>query len=186
MFSKRYGLAVLVSNQTSFLSEHSHKSSSRSSYKPFEKLANSCVATLQVPYLLSLAGLVADFLPSFPFDEGPTSRIVDKLDRAFATLLSPHRVTAASIASVESERFVSITDRVRIRSIIEGTRIVAVEAATKGNVSSEGQDASEDLTDTDHEDAAYTEGMPHDGDVVDMGISRLYERSLSLLGDSLG
>ena len=93
--------------------------------------ADNPTATLQIPYLLSLAGIVADYLPAFPFVEGPTIRIVDKMDQAFAILLSQGRSSAAPFASNENDHLVSITDRVRIRSVIETTRIIAVEASAK-------------------------------------------------------
>jgi Subunit 11 of the general transcription factor TFIIH len=155
-------------------------------------LANSCqrtdhvTANLQIPYLLSLAGIVADYLPAFPFVERPTLRLVDKLDQAFASLLSQGRHSASPIADGAIDYLVSVTDRVRIRSVIECTRIIAVETTAKSGASADLPDVSESFTDSEYEDHAAADGNRQERDSLDMGISKMYERSLNILGDSLG
>lgn len=62
------------------------------------KWADYPPATLQIPYLLSLAGIIADYLPAFPFAESATIRLVDKVDQAFAHLLSQETQSTASSA----------------------------------------------------------------------------------------
>lgn len=143
-------------------------------------------ATLQIPYLLSLAGIVADYLPAFPFVERPTIRLVDKLDQAFASLLSQRRQSASPIAVGASDYLVSVTDRVRIRSVIECTRIIAVEVSSTSGASADLQDVPESFTDSEHEDYAAADGNRQERCSLDMGISKMYERSLNILGDSLG
>ena len=147
------------------------------------ELTNYHSATLQIPYLLSLAGLFSDFLPAFPLVEAPTIRLVDKIDQAFATLLSQQRHLIASNAGGGNDYLVSITDRVRIRSIIESTRMIAVEAALKQSVSTDLQDVSESLTDTDYEEFARDDRSRQ---ALHISISKMYERSLSILGGGLG
>jgi Subunit 11 of the general transcription factor TFIIH len=135
---------------------------------------------------LSLAGIVADYLPAFPFVEKPTIRLVDKLDQAFVSLLSQGRHSASPIPDGASEYLVSMTDRVRIRSVIECTRIIAVEVSSKSSASADPQDVSESFTDSEFEDCAAADGNRQETDSLDMGISKMYERSLNILGDSLG
>ncbi|KAF7506995.1 hypothetical protein GJ744_011019 [Endocarpon pusillum] len=142
--------------------------------------------TLQIPYLLSLAGLIAEFLPSFPFNEGPTMHLVDKMDQAFAILLSQRKDSTVPFASDASNQLVSVTDRVRIRSVIESTRVIAVEASTKDRASADTQDASEGFTESEYEELTSADSNVQSRNSLNMSISRMYERSLSILGDSLG
>lgn len=148
--------------------------------------ANHLIATLQIPYLLSLAGIIADYLPAFPFIEGPTIRLVDKLDQAFANLLSQRRDSMASIAVEGHHYLVSVTDRVRIRSVIESTRIIAVKVSAERSAFAYVQDDSESFTNTDYQNSTTADHNRHNRDLLDMSISTMYERSLSILGDSLG
>jgi Subunit 11 of the general transcription factor TFIIH len=133
-----------------------------------------------------LAGVVADYLPAFPFVEGPTIRLVDKLDQAFASLLGQERHSVSLFATEGSEHHVSVTDRVRIRSVIECTRINAVETSVKSSASADLKDVSESFTDTEFEDDTPANGNREERDSLNMGISKMYERSLNILGDSLG
>lgn len=129
---------------------------------------------------------MAEYLPAFPFIEDPTIRIVEKLDQAFAILLSQARNSTTSITNNRNEPLVTMTDRVRIRSVIEGTRIVAVEAAAKDSAFAKVQDVTGSFTDTDYEDSAPDDGVREKKDSLNMAISKMYERSLSILGDRLG
>ena len=144
------------------------------------------LATLKIPYLLSLAGLVTDFLPAFPFVGSPTIRLVDKLDQAFAILLTQDRSKMTSTAGNGNPYHVSITDRVRIRSVVDRTRIIAVDAAAKRSASANIQDGSESFTQTDYENFTRTEQSRQARDSLNMSISKMYQQSLSILGDSLG
>lgn len=150
------------------------------------KSSDRSTATLQIPFLLSLAGIFADYLPAFPFAERPTICLADKLDQAFAILLNHDRDPVLAVATDTNHHLVSVTDRVRIRSVIERTRIIAVEASTKkpASASAESQDVLENFTDTDYDDFT-PDSNRHDRDSLNMSISQIYERSLSILGDSL-
>lgn len=112
--------------------------------------------------------------------------LVDKMDQAFAILLSQRKDSMVPSTSDESNQVVSVTDRVRIRSVIESTRVITVEASTKDLASADTQDASEGLTETDYEEPTSADGNVQGRNSINMSISRMYERSLSILGDSLG
>lgn len=73
----------------------------------------------------------------------------------------------------------------RIRSLIERTRIIAVEAAATGSASGDVQDELESSTETNYEESARIEGRKAK-DLLNMNISKMYEQSLGILGDSLG
>lgn len=162
---------------------HQDRTLTQDCYLEAGELFDFYSGTLQIPYLLSLAGLISDFLPAFPFVETPTVRLVNKMDQAFAVLLSQQRSLTAFTAGDGNDYLVSITDRVRIRSVIESTRMIAVEAASKKRVPVDLQDVSESFTDTQYEEVA---GDDRSGQALDMTISKMYERSLSILGGGLG
>ena len=130
--------------------------------------------------------MIADYLPAFPFLEGPTIHLVDKMDQAFATLLTHAADLPASSAISGIKHIVSVTDRVRIRSVIESTRIIAVETAANRSASVDIHNATEALTDTDYASSSLNDGDERDLDSLNMSITKMYERSLSILGDSLG
>jgi Subunit 11 of the general transcription factor TFIIH len=118
-------------------------------------------------------------LPAFSFVKGPTIRIVDKLDLAFAMLLNMRNYSLTPAGDMNNF-LVSVTDRVRIRSVIERTRLLAVEI-------SEGEETSEGIADSDFGSQAGPEDVcADDKDSLDMSISSMYERTLTILGDSLG
>lgn len=135
--------------------------------------------------MLSLAGMLIDFLPAFPFVEGPTIRMVDKLDQAFAILLLRKSDLVDSAAVTKDENLVSVTDRVRIRSVIGSTRIIAIEAARNRSASADVQDVSEIFADTDDDSSTPADQHRQDRESLNMSISKMYERSLGILGDSL-
>ncbi|KAK6520320.1 hypothetical protein TWF506_000596 [Arthrobotrys conoides] len=72
----------------------------------------SGTASLQIPYLLQIAGSLLDYLPPFPPHPLPTFRLFNKLDLAFYTLLSDYRM--------------SITEKVRLSSIVKVSRAMVV------------------------------------------------------------
>jgi hypothetical protein len=126
--------------------------------------------TLQVPYLLTLAGLFCSYMPAFPFsgDVG-MFRLVKKLDEGFSYLLRDQ---------MGAGYHVNTTDRVRIKSFVEETRVVAVEVASEvGNGHS--MDSEHD-SENDEDDGG--EEIP---DQVSMSLSKIYKLTVELLGDSL-
>lgn len=124
--------------------------------------------TLQVPYLLTLAGLFCSYMPAFPFSgEINMFRLVRKLDECFLCLLK---------SQLGAEYHVTTTDRVRIKSLIEETRVVAVEVASESGQLMGNEDESEEDSEDVEEELS---------DQMSMSLSRIYKRTVELLGDSL-
>ena len=145
------------------------------------------VASLQIPYLLSLAGLLCSYLPAFPFAPTPTFRIARKFDAAFVFLL--HGASVADFLDEQSKLYeVSTTDKVRIKSLVSATRVTAFEVAESSGYSPYVDDtADEDDADEDDE----PQESPEEGkldcshDQVSISLSRMYQRTLEILGDNL-
>ena len=136
----------------------------------FDVVWISGTPSLQVPYLLTLAGLFASYMPAFEFS-GDVSmfRLVRKLDEGFACLLN---------GEMGNGYHVTTTDRVRIKSLVEETRVITVDAATES-----GRRASLDYDDDSEDDEeASDDELPEQ---VSMSLSKIYRRTIELLGDSL-
>ncbi|KIV86621.1 hypothetical protein PV11_02221 [Exophiala sideris] len=141
--------------------------------------------TIQIPYLLSMAGLACAYLPAFPFST-TLFYITGKIDLGFASLL---RASVESIASTTITHHVSITEKVRIKSLVEDTRIAAVNVASASGLASSVYDLSEtDAEDDDEEgsDDAEEEQEDESNMSISLGLSKIYKRTLEILGDSLG
>jgi len=115
-------------------------------------------ATLQTPYLLSVAELLVTALPAFPPAASRALALLRLLDEAFATLLA---------VPVGHSGHVSTTEAVRIRSVAERTRIEV--SRSQGSV-------HEADMDSDDED---------DADERELEMGRCYERSLTAIGQRL-
>ncbi|PGH16952.1 hypothetical protein AJ80_05020 [Polytolypa hystricis UAMH7299] len=142
--------------------------------------------SLQIPYLISLAGLINSYLPDFPFSPRATFRLMRKMDSIFASLLQGEDVeTGAILPGFGGRRgIVSTTEKVRIKSITESTRIIIVDVQGRDNV--EEDDDLDDVADDDDNDEA---GYSDYGDALgrwELESARVYERTIQLLGDELG
>jgi len=142
-------------------------------------------ASLQIPYLLSLALLVTDILPVFPPSPKAMFRLLGKLDLAFASLLHGRDVeTGEALPGFGGGRGVNDTEKVRIKSLIDRTRILVVEVMNAADFDDE---AEEEMT---TEDESMDEGTG--GDAMDedsgweMEIAKVYDRTVMELGDALG
>lgn len=135
--------------------------------------------SLQIPYLLQFAGFACAYLQAFPFSTS-VFPFLAKIDQAFATLLQPAQNENIS----RSHPQVSVTEKVRIKSLIEHTRVEAVNAAA-----SSGHDARlQDITDTETEDDYDEDEAQFDDEEslsIPLAISRIYKRTLEILGDAL-
>ena len=81
----------------------------------------------------------------------------------------------------------SPTDKVRIKSLISATRVAAVDTAEKSGYSPQVMDLSDDDDpDEDDEPTAGEEEIDGDHDKVSVGLSKMYQQTLELLGDTLG
>ncbi|PNS21606.1 hypothetical protein CAC42_965 [Sphaceloma murrayae] len=143
--------------------------------------------SLQIPYLISLALLTNTMIPSFPASPRHLFRLIGKLDHAFASLLQARDIdTGEPLPGFSTGRKVSTTEKVRMKSLIERTRISVTNLMASG-------EAEEDM-ETDDELSGELEGdlvlddpdMPTGGaDEWDMEVAKVYDRTLVEIGDSL-
>lgn len=160
-----------------------------------------CVpALLQTPYLLTIALTASTSLPSFPFAPQPTFQLLHKLDSALYSLLQgTNAETGETLPGFEGGRGrLSTTDKVRVRGLVERTRVAVVEVAEKGeSVADAGESETEDnlaTDDNDNEDDDDDDndeimgGMQVEGNHGrwEMEVARVYERTIVELGMSLG
>jgi hypothetical protein len=153
-----------------------------------------------VPYLLNLAVLTTEFLPLFPASAHSTRatfQLLSKLDEAFSSLLTGHDVaTGEPLPGFDSGRIVSTTDKVRLKGIVDRTRLAVVRAMSGEGAADEGSDAGEPMdTDTEEDlprdrDTVKFEGFDDEDDEeeesAEHSIGSVYERTIGELGDVLG
>lgn len=150
-------------------------------------------ASLQIAFLLTIALMVSTSLPSFPFAPRPTFHLLRKMDLAFASLLKGANFeTGEPLPGSESGRGrLSTTEKVRIRGIVERTRVAVVEVAGKDGSMADVKIVAQAVTDTE-EDFNLTED--DDTDILEdesshrrweMDIARVYERTIVELGMAL-
>jgi hypothetical protein len=145
-------------------------------------------AALQVPYLLSIAGLLCSYLPAFPFASAATFRIIEKLDLVFSYLLQQSSTLLRDGRQLDIP---SATDHVRIKSLVLATRttVVEVEAASRSGDSLISPGPSDDENRVHDEDPANSGEEEIYGSSVHgfvaVGLSRVYRKTLELLGDDL-
>ncbi|THZ22410.1 hypothetical protein D6C90_09419 [Aureobasidium pullulans] len=150
---------------------------------------------LQVPYLINMALLTTTMIPAFPLAPRPLFRLLGKLDHAFASLLVGRDVSTDEILpGFNTGRGVSGTEKVRIKSLVERTRICVVEVVNRGEF-----DEDDDLDEPSPEDTDMDGALildeddgPQDINVDDtedddwnMQVARVYDKTLVELGDSM-
>lgn len=144
---------------------------------------------LQVPYLINLALLLSTILTAMPPTPKTLFRLVGKLDHAFASLIQGRDIeTGERLPGFDGRKAVSNTEKVRIRSLVERTRVSAIEAFKKGEFDNEELD---EVASNQNEDG--DDDLVMDGDVIeedqddswDMQLARLYDHTVVELGDSL-
>jgi len=151
---------------------------------------------LQVPYLINLALLVNTMIPAFPLAPRQLFRLLGKLDHAFASLIVGRDVATDEILpGFNTGRGVSGTEKVRIKSLVERTRVCVVEVLNRGEFDEDDQDIPEPLAeDTDMDgDLILDDDGPEDINVDDieddddwhMQTSRVYDKTMVELGDSM-
>ncbi|KAI7646915.1 hypothetical protein KC322_g19337, partial [Hortaea werneckii] len=122
-------------------------------------------------------------------------RLLGKLDHAFASLIQGRDVESGEgLPGFEGRRGVSGTEKVRIRSLVERTRVGVVESFKRGEFEFEGVDGKEgDRMEVEEEEdggLVLENGDPNaeeeeeDGS-FDMQLARVYDRTIQELGDSL-
>ena len=151
--------------------------------------------SLQVPYLINIALLLSSVITGMPPTPRSLFRLLERLDHAFASLLQGRDVdTGEVLPGFQGLRGVSGTEKVRVRSLVERTRVSVVEAVKKGEFEYEEPEPEEtgsdgDRMDTDTDGELVLEGndddFGDDEDSWDMQLARVYDRTIVELGDSL-
>lgn len=179
---------------------------------PFEntRLMIYFTANLQIPYLLTIAVLITEFLPLFPSttrSAQATFKLLAKLDYAFSSLLASRDAASGELLpGFEAGRAVATTDKVRLKGIVDRTRLTVVRVLSGESVVGEEHEASgedTDAMDTETEkdskggdeagrDTVVFEGFEdnedddEDEDWEERNIGAIYEKTIGELGDVLG
>ncbi|KIW09008.1 uncharacterized protein PV09_00905 [Verruconis gallopava] len=158
--------------------------------KLFELIWVSGTPSLQVPYLLTLASMVEQYISSFPAAPQPTFRLLDRFDLAFASLLQGRHVeTGETLPGFDTGRRVTGTEKVRMKSIVERTRGVVAEVMS-GHDDEEEASRVEDVTDLDTADEMdIDESIAESGEQftdIEMSVAKVYDRTVVELGDTIG
>jgi hypothetical protein len=114
--------------------------------------------------------------------------LLNKLDLAFASLLQgSHVETGEPLPGFAGGRAVSGTEKVRIKSLVDQTRICVVNVfgAGDGTEAGDGLDDTDDVETEDEQDD-MSDDMMTDIDKREMGVARVYDRTVVELGEALG
>jgi len=111
-------------------------------------------------------------------------RLLGKLDHAFASLLQQRDIeTGEPLPGFSLGKKVSITEKVRIKSLIERARISATNAMSKGDFE-EDDEPNRDEETLDGE--LILEGADEEEDEDwNMQVARVYDKTLVEIGDSM-
>ena len=128
-------------------------------------------------------------MPSFEFAPRRTFQLLQKLDVAFSSLLHGQNVeTGDALPGFEGGRGkLTTTDKVRLRGLVERTRVAVVMAAGKrSSIDGLSRATGTEETFTTDDDMRMTDIDDYDGhDRWEMEIVRVYERTLVDLGAAL-
>jgi hypothetical protein len=141
-------------------------------------------ASLQIPYLLNIAGSVNTYLPAFPPSPKSTFALLRKLDHAFSSLLrGEDSDTGELLPGFERgmRAGMSKTDMVRCKGLVETTRVLIVDFMNKEPESVEDTDEHDVETDLEEDDDMDIEERK-----VEMDVARVYEQTIVQLGERLG
>jgi ribosomal protein L12E/L44/L45/RPP1/RPP2 len=117
-------------------------------------------------------------MPAFPFTT-KIFRTIRRFDAAFSALLNNAN------NEIGSRSTVSMTEKVRMRSLVEETRVNAVNTASASGRETRVDDLSDDDDDEmelDHEEEDEDE---IDDDKTALALSKIYKSTLEILGDRL-
>lgn len=175
---------------------------------------NLGTASLQVQYLLQIANDFNDYLASFQLNLEVTFTFLDVLDRCFYALITgnPANPNSTPISAPMTSRYLSTTEKVRLNSIIQRTRLHMVKIIEDGPSNIQGNEM-EDMTMSVEESTGFVrdgtssgttpatdisdvprgrdKAMDQDEDEDDddieweMAVARVYELSLTEVGEQL-
>jgi len=117
--------------------------------------------SLQVPYLLNLGLVLGEVVAAMPPSPKALFRVLGMMDRAFAGLLQGRDVeTGEALPGFGGGRVVSGTEKVRVRSLVERTRVGVMEAFKRGEFEEEveEEDGEEMDVDVDEDGELVLEG----------------------------
>lgn len=148
--------------------------------------------SLQIPYLINMALLSNTMIPAFPLAPKPLSRLLGKLDHAFASLLQERDVESGDpLPGFNTGRGVSGTEKVRIKSLVERTRVCVMEVVNRGDFEEEEDDLDSPIED-DMDGDLVLDDEPHEINVDDtedddwnMKMAKIYDNTLVELGDTM-
>lgn len=163
-------------------------------------LWRSGTPSIQVPYFQAVALAVMEYLPAFPPARTSTLRLVRKVDFCLASLVAGKDVESEEVLPGFEEvgqRWLSRTDVVRLKGILDGTRVVLFDVFEKGDRerrrrSEERTDGEEEETDVDMEketDDETVRGREEEDDEDEeesMDLALVYESSLIQIDHFLG
>ncbi|KAK5114002.1 hypothetical protein LTR62_003125 [Meristemomyces frigidus] len=152
--------------------------------------------SLQVPYLINLASLLSSVISGMPPAPKSLFQCLGKLDHCFASLIQGRDIeTDQQLPSFFGQKVMSDTEKVRIRSLVERTRVAIVEAFKKGEFEEESggemqQSGDDEDVDMDTDGELVLEGSlsrfgEEEEDSIDMQLARVYDRTIQELGGSL-
>lgn len=185
-----------------------HVSACSQALEPTRADSETLLANLQIPYLLNIAVLAVEFLPQFHNTARSTQatfRLLSKLDYAFSSLLTGRdSSTGEALPGFETGRSVATTDKVRLKGIVDRTRLTVVRVFGGESVIGEDEEIDgEEAMGTDTEssqkaangadtDTIVFEGFENNDeedkneDWEERNIGSIYELTIGELGDVLG
>lgn len=137
--------------------------------------------------------MISEYLPLFPFAPHATIRLLGKLDSAFFSLLQGKDTDSGEpLPGFENGRGISTTDKVRLKGIVDRTRVVVVRRG-RGNVDEDGEPVDtedEQMAESGAEDVVRFEGFENNDnddeeEWEENQIGKVYERTIGELGDEL-
>ena len=145
-------------------------------------------AALQIPYLISLALLTTTMIPAFPASPRQMFRLLGKLDHAFASLLQGVDIdTGHALPGFRTSRGVSGTEKVRIKSLVERSRVCVVDVMAKGEFDEDDEAGQDDPVESDLEGDLILEEVDDMAEAEDwtLAVGKVYDRTLVEIGDTM-
>lgn len=133
-----------------------------------------------------MALLVVTFMPGFRPAPRTLFRLLRKLDYAFASLLQGRDIdTWEPLPGFETGWRMSNTEKVRLKSIVERTRLCVAEVIGDGDWEPEGEEGSIDNGALPVEEKSEDKYGIEDDTAWDMEISGVYDKTIVELGNML-
>ena len=145
------------------------------------------IAWLQTPFLLNITLAASNYISAFPFVPKPTIELFQRLDLAWSCLLRGKDDEGDLLPGSESARQVTLTEKVRLRSIVERIRLQVVLVAEQDDCHDE-EKGQYTITNTKNEDDDRTmsvAGCATGDDTWGMEIAKVFERTIVDLSTSL-